>query len=164
MMQQGIGRSSPAAQKRIGIRAIFLLLIMLAAVPVAMHAQAYYGSIVGNVTDSSGAAVVGAKVTAVDAATSVSFSATTSGIGGYTLAQLPLGVYIVKIVAPHFKESISTGVEVHVSTNTEVNAVLQCREGSARPIVRRAKNAEHEEQQRGDNDDKFPAQVLIHGK
>jgi len=125
MMQNEIGRSSPAAQKRIGMRAIFLLLIMLAAVPVAMHAQAYYGSIVGNVTDSSGAAVVGAKVTAVDAATSVSFSATTSGIGGYTLAQLPLGVYIVKIVAPHFKESISTGVEVHVSTNTEVNAVLQ---------------------------------------
>jgi hypothetical protein len=101
------------------------LLIVLVAVPAAMHAQAYYGSIVGNVTDSSGAAVVGAKVTVIDAANSLTFTTTTSSIGAYTLPQLPLGVYVVQIAAPHFKEAISTGVEVHVSTNTEVNAILQ---------------------------------------
>ena len=124
-MIQNVGRSGPAAQARLGIRAIFLMFIMLVAVPVAMHAQAYYGTIVGNVTDSTGAAVVGAKVTAVAAATNASFSATTSGTGSYTLAQLPLGTYVVKIAAPNFKESISTGVVVHVSTDTSVNAVLQ---------------------------------------
>jgi len=125
MMRDKIRGSSPASQVRIGIRATFLLLIMLAAVPVATHAQAYYGSIFGNVTDATGAAIVGAKVTALDAATSASFSTTTSGTGSYSIPQMPLGVYVVKIVAPHFKESISTGVEVHVSTDTSVNAVLQ---------------------------------------
>jgi hypothetical protein len=101
------------------------MLIMLGVGSLAMHAQAYYGSIGGNVTDSTGAAVVGAKITATNASTNVSFSGTSSGTGSYTLAQLPLGVYVVHISAPHFKESTTTGVEVHVSTDTSVNAVLQ---------------------------------------
>jgi hypothetical protein len=98
---------------------------MVAMGSVAMHAQAYYGEIVGNVTDTSGAAVVGAKVTAFNAANNLNFATTTSGIGGYSIAQMPLGVYVVHIKAPNFKEFTSTGVEVHVSTDTSVNAILQ---------------------------------------
>ena len=101
------------------------MLIMVGTSSVAMHAQAYYGSIVGNVTDQTGAAVVGAKVTAFSAATNVNFATVTSGIGGYSIPQMPLGVYVVHIKAPNFKEFTSTGVEVHVSTDTSVNAVLQ---------------------------------------
>ncbi|MGA3371404.1 MAG: carboxypeptidase regulatory-like domain-containing protein [Terracidiphilus sp.] len=98
---------------------------MLVAVPVALHAQAYYGSIVGNVTDSQGAAVVGAKVVATANATDVKSQTTTSSIGAYSLAQLAVGVYTVHINAPGFKEFIANGVEVHVSTTTAVNASLQ---------------------------------------
>jgi hypothetical protein len=98
---------------------------MLVAVPVALHAQAYYGSIVGNVSDVNGAAVPGAKVTATANATDVKSSTTTSGLGAYTLAQLAVGTYTVRISAPGFKEFVATGVEVHVSTNTEQNASLQ---------------------------------------
>jgi hypothetical protein len=101
------------------------MLFMLATGSVVSHAQAYYGSIVGNVTDQTGAAVVGAKVTASNAATSISFTTTTSHIGSYSFAQVPLGNYIVHITATGFKEFTSTGVEVHVSTDTELNAVLQ---------------------------------------
>jgi hypothetical protein len=98
---------------------------MLAAIPVALHAQAYYGSIVGNVTDSTGAAVVGAKVTATANATDVKAATTTSGLGTYSLPQLAVGVYTVHISAPGFKEFVANGVEVHVSTNTSLNGVLQ---------------------------------------
>ena len=69
-------------------------------------------------------------------------------------------IYIDGIIHLHLQDQVSAALQVE----SEVNAVLQCSEGSARPIVRRAKNAEHEEQQRGDNNDKFPAQVLIHEK
>ena len=124
-MRIGIGRSSPAAHARFGIRAIFMMLIMLGTVPVAMHAQAYYGSIVGNVTDSTGAAIVGAKVTAVSNATNDKFTTVTSGIGAFSLPQMAVGTYVVHVAAPRFKEFTSTGVEVHVSTNTSVNAVLE---------------------------------------
>jgi hypothetical protein len=121
-MMQKIGRSGPAS--RFGIRALFTI-IMLLAIPVALHAQAYYGSIVGNVTDSTGAAVLGAKITATANATDVKSSTTTSGLGTYSLAQLAVGTYTVRVDAPGFKEFIATGVEVHVSTNTSVNVTLQ---------------------------------------
>jgi hypothetical protein len=123
MMQKGIGRSGPASRFSFGIRALFTI-IMLVAVPVALHAQAYYGSIVGNVTDSQGAAVVGAKVTATANGTDVKSTTTTSGQGTFSLAQLAVGTYVVRINAPGFKEFVSNGVEVHVSTNTSVNATL----------------------------------------
>jgi hypothetical protein len=123
MMQKGIGRSGPASLFNLGIRALFTI-IMLVAVPVALHAQAYYGSIVGNVTDANGAAVPGAKVTATAIGTDVKSSTTTSGLGAYTLAQLALGTYTVHISAPGFKEEVLNGVEVHVSTNTVANATL----------------------------------------
>jgi hypothetical protein len=101
------------------------MIIMLGAVPASLRAQAYYGSIVGNVTDSTGAAIPGAKVVATATATNVKASTTTSGLGSYALAQLAVGTYEVHIIAPGFKEFVSKGVEVHVSTNTSVNANLQ---------------------------------------
>ncbi|MGC1423276.1 MAG: carboxypeptidase regulatory-like domain-containing protein [Terracidiphilus sp.] len=124
MRQKRIARCS-SASRAIGISALFVMLIMLVAVPAAMHAQAYYGSIVGNVTDSSGAAIVGAKVDATASGTGVKSSTTTSGTGTYSLPQLAVGTYTVHITAPNFKEFVSDGVEVHVSTNTSVNAALQ---------------------------------------
>ncbi|MGA2651459.1 MAG: carboxypeptidase regulatory-like domain-containing protein [Terracidiphilus sp.] len=125
MSQNGVERSGPAARLWIRTRVLFTILIMLGAVPAAMHAQAYYGSIVGNVTDSSGAAIVGATVTVTASATDATSTTTTSATGTYSLAQLAVGNYVVKISAPKFKEFVSDGVEVHVSTNTSVNAILQ---------------------------------------
>jgi len=115
---------SPAVRAS-GIRALLTVLIMLAVAPFALHAQTYYGTIVGNVTDSSGAAVADAKVTVIDKATNNTFTAVTTQQGSYSVAQLAVGVYDVHIEAGNFKEFIATGVEVHVSTNTSVNATLQ---------------------------------------
>lgn len=97
---------------------------MLATAPVAIHAQAYYGTITGTVTDVSGASIVGAKVVATSSSTGVQFSATTSSIGSYSIAQLAVGVYTVQITAPNFKAYKVDNVEVHVSTDTEANAAL----------------------------------------
>ncbi len=38
---------------------------------------------------------------------------------------MAVGTYEVHVTAGNFKEFVSTGVEVHVSTTTEVNATLQ---------------------------------------
>jgi hypothetical protein len=103
----------------------FIALFLLLAVPDFAHAQAYNGAIVGSVTDSTGAAIVGAKVTVTANATNVQFTATTSSIGSFSIAQLPIGLYTVKISAPNFKEYVAEKAEVHVSTNTAINAVLQ---------------------------------------
>ncbi len=116
---------SGVTRRRTILSALIAMLTLLAALPAAMHAQAYYGAIVGNVTDSTGAAIVGAKVTVTANATNAISSTTTSSIGAYSLAQLPVGVYTVEITAPNFKSYVADKVEVHVSTNTTLNANLQ---------------------------------------
>ena len=121
--------TSSWANRRIGIRArtriwTFLTILMLATIPVAMHAQAYYGSIVGEVTDATGAVIVGAKVSVTNTATDVSFNTVTSSIGAYSLAQLPVGTYTVTITSQGFKVFKVDGVEVHVSTDTTINGNL----------------------------------------
>jgi len=101
------------------------LSLVLALVPCALQAQAYYGAIVGNVADTTGAAVVGAKVSVTATATNAQSFTTTSSIGAFSLPQLPVGVYTVQISQQGFKEFVTEKVEVHVSTNTTVNATLQ---------------------------------------
>ena len=101
-----------------------LLFLLLVAAPIALRAQTYYGTIVGNVTDPSGAAIPGAKVTVINTGTSTKSVATTSNTGSYTVPQLAVGTYEVRIEQGKFKQYVATGVTVHVSTNTEVNAVL----------------------------------------
>jgi hypothetical protein len=107
------------------MRALFCALVLLLAIPFAAHAQQYSGTITGSVTDPSGAAIVGANVSAINTGTNASYTATTSDLGVYTFAQLPVGVYDIHVKQGSFKESIIKGAEVHVSTTTEVNVSLQ---------------------------------------
>ena len=99
------------------------------------HAQVYNGAIVGTVTDSSGAAIPGVKVTATNTGTNTKYTATASGSGGYTIPQLPIGTYTVQAEAQNFKEAVINNVVVHVSTNAEVNVVMQVGTLSEKVVV-----------------------------
>jgi hypothetical protein len=115
------------------IRALFCALVLLLAIPFAVNAQQYSGSITGTVTDPSGAAISGAAVTATSTGTNATYNATTSDLGSFTLPQIPVGTYDVHIKHASFKEFISKGVEVHTSTAAEVNAKLEL--GAATEMV-----------------------------
>jgi hypothetical protein len=114
--------------KRFPLRALMLaalgMIVALLANPGTAKAQIYYGTISGTVTDSTGASVSGAAITVKDVGTGAVYSATTSDIGAFTVSQLPIGVYEVHVKQQGFKEFVATGVEVHTSTSTEVNAKL----------------------------------------
>lgn len=116
-----------AVQRYFGLRVLIGSFTLIAGmlVTTAAHAQTYNGAIVGNVTDTSGAAVAGATVSAINAGTNSKYSATTSGSGSYSIPQLPIGTYVVHVEQGNFKEAVINGVEVHVSTNTEVSPTLQ---------------------------------------
>ena len=60
---------------------VFGVLLAAAAVPRVGYSQVLYGSLTGNVSDPSGAAVPGAKVEAVNDATSTSRQTTTDERG-----------------------------------------------------------------------------------
>ncbi len=71
-------------------------------VPGAMG-QAVYGSILGTVTDPSGAAVAGAKVTVISQTKNTSVTDTTNGSGNYSVTHLIPDVYTVHIEGSGFK-------------------------------------------------------------
>ena len=104
------------------VRMILAFVLLAAGV---LFAQTFRGTILGTVTDSSGAVVSGAKVTVRNAATGLERSTQTSGDGSYSLPELPLGTYTVTITQTGFQTSVTTGVEVNVATERRVDAQLK---------------------------------------
>ncbi|HXJ40262.1 MAG TPA: carboxypeptidase-like regulatory domain-containing protein, partial [Bryobacteraceae bacterium] len=69
-------------------------------------------TLVGTVTDSSGAVVPGASVVAVQDATSVAFKGKTSSTGGYTLPYVAVGTYTITVEAASFGKTVHSNVVV----------------------------------------------------
>src|SRR5579863_3847934 len=74
------------------------------------NAQSTGGRIRGTVTDASGGAVVGAKVTLVNEGTNITREAVTSGNGEYLFLEVPVGSYEVDINHPGFKKYARKGI------------------------------------------------------
>jgi hypothetical protein len=84
------------------------------------------GSIVGTVTDPTGAVVPNATVTAKNKATGKESSTTTRDNGNFNIPQVTSGVYVVTVQATSgFKKAQITDVKVDVATPATVNVVLE---------------------------------------
>ena len=79
-------------QRRLQHLFLFCLVLL---VPCLLLAQSYRGSIRGHVLDPSGSVIVGAKITAKNAATGQTRETVSGGDGAYVLAELPAGEYTV---------------------------------------------------------------------
>jgi hypothetical protein len=88
------------------------LLALLALFCVPSLAQTFRGGINGSITDPSGAAIPGAKVTATDVATAVVRDTVSSGAGEFAFNDLPQSTYTVKVEAAGFQSTQVTGVQV----------------------------------------------------
>ncbi len=88
------------------------------------HAQLLQGSITGNVTDASQAAVVGAKVVATEQQTNFTRDTTTNAAGAYNLPTMPPGTYTITVTAPSFQTSTTTGVRLLPEEVVRTNVVL----------------------------------------
>ncbi len=81
-------------QRRSTLRMLaYSLLAVLLSIPLGLHAQQYSGTIVGTVTDTTGAAIPGATVTVTNTGTGAKVSQKSGGQGEFTFAQLPIGTY-----------------------------------------------------------------------
>jgi len=88
------------------------------------NAFAQSGSLSGTVTDSAGAVISGADVTAQNDATSATRNATTSASGNYSIANLQPGTYTVKVSASGFADAVFHGVQVTVAQVLPLDAKL----------------------------------------
>ncbi|MGA3239930.1 MAG: carboxypeptidase regulatory-like domain-containing protein, partial [Bryobacteraceae bacterium] len=112
------------SQKRYIVQILsFVLLCCLAHTPLA--AQQILGAITGTVKDSSGAAVPGATVKAINTATNLEVTATTESNGSYLVPNLPAGTYVLAITKEGFETESHTEVLVNSDRTTTVNGSLQ---------------------------------------
>ena len=103
--------------------------------PLKAQSNATDAAIEGYVKDSSGAAVVEAKVTAKNTATNVETETTSNADGYFRFPILQVGAYSLTVAARGFKEFNESGVRLDVGTNVRLDAKLEVGELSEKITV-----------------------------
>jgi hypothetical protein len=88
-------------------------------------AQVLFGSIVGNVTDTSGAGVPAATVKITETSTNESRVAQTNEAGIYNLTTVPAGTYKIEIAKEGFRSFVTPNVVLNQNNVVRVDALLQ---------------------------------------
>ena len=99
----------------LSLRATLLTLLLIVFALVASPASAQLagaGAIAGTVTDSTGAAIPNATITATSATTGIKVVRTSTGSGDYTITPLNAGVYTVTVTAQGFQQTVQQNVNV----------------------------------------------------
>jgi hypothetical protein len=140
----------PCARSRSLFAVVFAFFFCLAFL---LQAQVDTGTILGTVTDATGAVIPGAKVTIRNEGTSFTQSTTSSASGTYVFTPLRIGTYTVEVEKEGFKRQRRAGLELNiqqqlvadvalsvgeVSSEVEVTAaapVLQTENGSVGQVV-----------------------------
>src|ERR1700761_3849118 len=105
---------------------IIVMLLVLFGMQNRAQAQITYATVHGTVTDSSGAVVPNATVTALNTSTGIKTTVTSSSSGYYNLPQLQIGgPYNITVEAAGFQQFESSGLTLHLNDNREINAQLQ---------------------------------------
>ena len=96
-------------------KSIRILLAMAALLSAqGALAQSDEAALTGSVQDASGAKIVGALVSAVNAGTNTTRTTQTTGAGSFYMGNLPIGVYNVSISAPDFSSEQLLNIELSV--------------------------------------------------
>ena len=107
-------------RQRLSYAPVFIL--VLAAVA---SAQTFRGTILGTVTDPNGAVVAGATITVKNTSTGLERTTSTDSEGNYSVAELPVGPYEVRVEQQGFTTSVVSNVLVEVASERRVDVALK---------------------------------------
>jgi hypothetical protein len=102
---------------------VFCLVILLNSRPVPAQIS-NNTALVGTVLDSTGSAINGAKVTAVEESTKVVASALTNNEGYYAITFIKSGTYDITVEQQGFKKATTVGVPVAIDTSARTDFTL----------------------------------------
>ena len=108
------------------------ILILLSCFVPSSLAQTQ-GRITGRVTDSTGAVIVGAKVTIENTGKQVSRTLETSSSGDYVAPGLEPGMYSITVEAANFKKTVRDRVQIEVGKDLKVD--FQLTPGAATEVL-----------------------------
>lgn len=102
-----------------------LVLVAAASAGIAFAQLGSGGTILGTVTDPSGAAVPNVSITISDVDTGDVRHFTSNDLGQYLAADLPIGHYTIKAEAPGFKASQQSGIDLNVGARDRVDIKME---------------------------------------
>src|SRR5262245_46214857 len=118
---------------RINRRVSIMLVAMLSVGSIPLYGQAVNGTLLGTITDSTGAVVPAAQVTVVETNTGISRNVETNQSGHYVFALLEGGVYRVTVQRVGFQKATRDDVGVLVNSTVRVDFALK--PGDVREVV-----------------------------
>jgi hypothetical protein len=122
-----------------GARPLFammgLIVLLLIVLSPGLRAQEAGGTIVGTVTDPSGAAVASANVSIKNTATGVERTVTTNEDGLYVAPNLVPGSYEIQVTATGFASTFVSEVVLTVGERREINVTLKIGQASDKVTV-----------------------------
>lgn len=104
--------------------AAMLMLFVGLSAKLAYGQATTTGTVVGSVTDQSGAVIPGATVTLTDTSTSSERTTTTSSTGQYVIQNVPPATYSITVSKTGFSTDQSSGIVVSVGTQTTASFKL----------------------------------------
>lgn len=111
--------------KKFGLRQIHLAIFaLLFAFSLTANAQITTATIVGTITDPSGAILAGAQVTARNVDTGLTRTVVTGEAGTYRLEFLPVGNYVIEVVANGLQKANRGGIVLQVNDTARVDVSL----------------------------------------
>jgi hypothetical protein len=93
--------------------------------PAALLSQAYFGTVSGELTDATGAVVVGAKVVLTDTQKGYTFETTSDNAGHYLFRSVPPGAYSVAAESKGFTKAVEKSFKVAINENATVNLTMK---------------------------------------
>lgn len=115
-------------------RVLLAAMVMVIAATIAWS-QAVTGTLLGTVTDASGALVPNAKVTAVEVNTGINRVVETGNGGQYSFTSLPPGVYNVTVEQTGFRKVVREKVDVLVNSTIRIDISLEVGNVSEQVVV-----------------------------
>ena len=112
-------------QRRFPLLGVLAILFLVALSGPSANAQVALGSMVGTVTDSSGAAVPAAAVKLTHTETNDVRSTQTNDAGAYTVPTMAPGRYRVEVSKQGFRSFVTSDILLNANSTVRVDAQLQ---------------------------------------
>jgi len=103
-------------------RVFFIAFLMLMS--RVAWSQAITGTILGTITDASGAVLPGVTVRAVNTGTNLTREVISNESGNYSIPNLPIGTYRVEAELPGFKKEIRTAITLELDQRARIDMSL----------------------------------------
>ncbi len=113
-------------------------LLLTFSLPLQLHAQSTFGSIVGTVKDSSGALIPGASVSLTNTGTAAERTVTSDQHGDYSFLNLNPGKYKVSVSATGFEKTDFSDLDLQSRETKRVDATLRLGAASETVVVQGA--------------------------